>query len=38
MATGQECTEAYAVEKQARARADPLESLSGQVPQPCVRK
>ena len=33
---GQEGAEVHAVEKQARARVDPLESLSGQVPQPCV--
>ena len=34
----QECAEVFAVEKQARARIDPLESLSGQVPQPCVEE
>ena len=28
--------EVHAVEKQVRARGDPLESLSGQVPKPCV--
>ena len=33
---GQQGTEVHAVEKQARARVDPLESLSGQVRQPCV--